>query len=145
MEMMAPSGPVYQAGTLSGNPLAMTAGIETIKALSQPDVYRQLENRAASLEQGIAGAATEAGVTLQIARVASLLTLFFTGSPVTDYDSAKQSNTGLFGRFHHKLLENGIYWPPSQFEAAFVSLAHSDEDIQHTIEAVAKALKHLKK
>ncbi|MBA7622697.1 Glutamate-1-semialdehyde 2,1-aminomutase [subsurface metagenome] len=142
--MMAPVGPVYQAGTLSGNPLVMTAGIETIKVLSQPGVYHQLETRSSSLEEGLVKAASEAGIGLHISRVASLLTIFFTAKPVVDYESAKQANTKLFGRFFHRLLAEGIYWPPSQFEAAFVSLAHSDEDIQTTIRAVDKALSSLK-
>ncbi len=144
MEMMAPVGPVYQAGTLSGNPLAMTAGIETIRALSQPGIYDHLEKRALSLEKGITEAASGAGISLRISRVASLLTVFFTGEPVVDYESAKQADTTLFGGFFQQLLSEGIYWPPSQFEAAFVSLAHSDEDIQITIRAMAKALSFLK-
>ncbi|MBI2328348.1 MAG: glutamate-1-semialdehyde 2,1-aminomutase [Chloroflexi bacterium] len=144
MEMMAPAGPVYQAGTLSGNPLAMTAGIETLKVLSQPGVYHQLEKRASSLAKGIAEAASKAGISLRVARVASLLTVFFTGQPVVDYESAKQAETTLFGRFFQQLLSQGIYWPPSQFEAAFISLAHSDEDIQLTIRAIDKALSFLK-
>ena len=144
MEMMAPVGPVYQAGTLSGNPLVMTAGVETIKLLSQPGVYHQLEARSSSLEEGLVKAASESGISLHISRVASLLTVFFTAKPVVDYESAKQANTTLFGRFFHRLLAEGIYWPPSQFEAAFVSLAHSDEDIQTTIRAVGKALSSLK-
>jgi len=140
MEMMAPVGPVYQAGTLSGNPLVMTAGIETIKILSQPGVYHQLEARSSSLEEGLVKAASESGIGLHISRVASLLTVFFTAKPVVDYESAKQANTTLFGRFFHRLLAEGIYWPPSQFEAVFVSLAHSDEDIQTTIRVVGRAL-----
>ncbi len=140
MEMMAPVGPVYQAGTLSGNPLVMTAGIETIKVLSQPGVYHQLEARSSSLEEGLVKAASESGIGLHISRVASLLTVFFTAKPVVDYESAKQANTTLFGRFFHRLLAEGIYWPPSQFEAVFVSLAHSDEDIQTTIRVVGRAL-----
>ena len=144
MEMMAPVGPVYQAGTLSGNPLVMTAGIETIKLLSQPGVYHQLEARSSSLEEGLVKAASESGISLHISRVASLLTVFFTAKPVVDYESAKQANTKLFGRFFHRLLAEGVYWPPSQFEAVFISLAHSDEDIQTTIRAVGKALSSLK-
>ncbi|MBI3040974.1 MAG: aminotransferase class III-fold pyridoxal phosphate-dependent enzyme, partial [Chloroflexi bacterium] len=144
MEMMAPAGPVYQAGTLSGNPLAMTAGIETIKVLSQPGVYHQLEKRASSLAKGIAEAASKAGISLRVARVASLLTVFFTGQPVVDYESAKQAETTLFSRFFQQLLSQGIYWPPSQFEAAFVSLAHSAGDIQLTVRAIDKALSFLK-
>jgi glutamate-1-semialdehyde 2,1-aminomutase len=139
MEMMAPLGPVYQAGTLSGNPIAMTAGIETLKLLSRPGVYNQLENTAANLEKGIAAAAAKAGVKIRVSRVASLLTVFFAASPVADYESAKRADTEAFGKFFHVLLAAGIYWPPSQFEAAFVSLTHSEEDIQLTTEAMEKA------
>ncbi|MBI2831582.1 MAG: glutamate-1-semialdehyde 2,1-aminomutase [Chloroflexi bacterium] len=141
MEMMAPVGPVYQAGTLSGNPLAMTAGIETLNVLGQPGVYSKLEEKTSKLEDGIAKVASEAGVRLRTSRIASLLTAFFTGTPVTDYDSAKKSDTALFSRFFTHLLAEGVYWPPSQFEAAFVSLAHSDEDIKRTVEAIGNALK----
>ncbi len=144
MKMMAPEGPVYQAGTLSGNPIAMTAGIETLKLLGQPGVYDQLELKASSLEKEIVKIATSAGVALHIARIASILTVFFTGSPVVDYESAKKSDSALFSRFFHSLLAGGIYWPPSQFEAAFVSLAHSHEDIQLTIMAIDKALSRFK-
>ncbi len=143
MEMMAPVGPVYQAGTLSGNPLAMTAGIETLKVLSQPGVYSQLEAKASTLEEGITTAASEANIALHISRVASLLTAFFTSKPVVDYESARRTDTTLFGRFFQQLLSDGLYWPPSQFEAAFVSLAHSDEDIQTTIRVIDKALSSL--
>ena len=143
MEMMAPVGPVYQAGTLSGNPLAVTAGIETLKVLGQPGVYRQLEAKSSSLEEGIAIAASEAGTSLCISRVTSLLTAFFTRKPVGDFESASRADTRLFAIFFQQLLSEGIYWPPSQFEAAFVSLAHSDEDIQTTIRAIDKALSSL--
>lgn len=143
MQMLAPQGQVYQAGTLSGNPLAMTAGIETIKALAQPGVYSRLEDTASKLEAGITGAAAEAGISLFISRIGSLLTVFCTPSPVIDYNSAKQSDTALFGLLFRELLLSGIYWPPSQFEAIFVSLAHSDDDIEKTIGAVRSALKHL--
>ncbi len=140
MQMMAPVGPVYQAGTLSGNPLAMTAGIETLKILGQPEIYSQLEAKSSSLEEGIAIAASEVDISLHISCVASLLTIFFTTGPVVDYESATQANTMLFGKFFQQLLSEGIYWPPSQFEAVFVSLAHSDEDIHTTIRAIVKAL-----
>jgi glutamate-1-semialdehyde 2,1-aminomutase len=145
MRMMAPSGPVYQAGTLSGNPLAMTAGIETIRALQSPGVYRQLDERVALLETGIAEAADRLGIRLQISRAGSLLTVFLTRLPVTDYDSAKSSDTDLFARFYHSLLSDGVYWPPSQFEAAFVSLAHTEKDIRTTTDAVSRALSGLKR
>ncbi len=145
MEMMAPVGPVYQAGTLSGNPLVMTAGIETLKILSQPGAYERLEAMASSLEKGITTAASETDTALLISRIGSLLTAFFTTEPVIDYQSAMRADTALFGRFFQQLLAKGIYWPPSQFEAAFVSLAHSDEDIQATINAISSALIFLQK
>lgn len=140
MEMIAPVGSVYQAGTLSGNPLAMTAGIETLKILKQPGIYRQLEARASSLEKGIVKALAETKVRGHVARVASLLTLFFTSKAVVDYESASQADSTLFGKFFQQLLSEGIYWPPSQFEAAFLSLAHSNEDIKLTNIAITKAL-----
>jgi glutamate-1-semialdehyde 2,1-aminomutase len=144
MEMIAPVGQVYQAGTLSGNPLAMTAGIETINVLGQPGVYSQLENKAAKLEEGIARAAAKAGMSLHISRASSLLTIFFTSNAVIDYETAKQANTTAFSKFFHRLLAEGIYWPPSQFEAGFVSLAHSDQDIRLTTRAIDKALGSLR-
>ncbi len=143
MEMMAPVGPVYQAGTLSGNPLAMTAGIETLKILSQPGVYERLEKASSRLEEGIAKAIAASNFRLNISRFTSLLTIFFTNNQVLDYDSVSGADTALFGRFFHQLLAQGIYWPPSQFEAAFISLAHSDEDIQATVEIIEKALSGL--
>ncbi|MFC1982297.1 glutamate-1-semialdehyde 2,1-aminomutase [Chloroflexota bacterium] len=144
MEMMAPDGPVYQAGTLSGNPLAMTAGIETLKVLSQPDIYEHLEKTASRLEEGIAEAVSAPGFKLHISRFASLLTIFFTDNPVLDYESVSGADTELFSRFFQQLLAQGIYWPPSQFEAAFLSIAHSDEDIQRTVRAIDRALDCLK-
>ena len=143
MGMMAPVGPVYQAGTLSGNPLVMTAGIETIKVLSQPGIYSQLETKSSSLEKGITEAVSSLDFSINISRVTSLLTVFFTGSAVADYESAKQADTTLFGRFFRHLLAEGIYWPPSQFEAAFVSLEHSNEDVQLTISSIIKSLNSL--
>jgi len=143
MEMVAPLGPVYQAGTLSGNPLVMTAGIETLKVLSQPGVYEQLEAKSSALAEGIAKMAAEAGINLYIGRVASLLTIFFTAKAVVDYESARQADTKLFARFFQQLLSAGIYWPPSQFEAAFISTAHTDEDIQFTLGAIKTALSSL--
>ncbi|MFQ5997257.1 MAG: glutamate-1-semialdehyde 2,1-aminomutase [Dehalococcoidales bacterium] len=143
MEMMAPTGSVYQAGTLSGNPLAMTAGIETLKVLGQPGVYEQLEKTTAYLEEGITRAASAINFDLSISRLASLLTVFFTRNPALDYESVSQADTALFGRFFQQLLTEGIYWPPSQFEAAFISLAHSFEDIKTTIEAIDKVLNRL--
>ena len=144
MEMMAPLGPVYQAGTLSGNPLVMTAGAETLQALSQPEVYQQLEAKASSLEEGIVISASRAGISLRTSRLTSLLTVFFTDSPVINYESARQADTALFGRFFQQLLAAGIYWPPSQFEAAFISLAHNDDDIRTTLESIEKALSSIR-
>ena len=143
MEMMAPAGSVYQAGTLSGNPLAMTAGIETLKILSQPGAYERLEDTAHFLEEGIVKAASSLKPNLTVSRFASLLTLFFTKNSVLDYESVSQADTVLFGRFFQQLLAKGIYWPPSQFETAFVSLAHSAEDVQTTIDKISKALSHV--
>jgi glutamate-1-semialdehyde 2,1-aminomutase len=140
MEMMAPIGPVYQAGTLSGNPLAMTAGIETLKILSQRGTYERLEKASSQLEEGISNAVSSLELKLNISRFSSLLTIFFTDSPVLDYESASQADTSLFGELFHQLLSEGIYWPPSQFESAFVSLAHSDDDIQTTVDKISKAL-----
>lgn len=143
MEMVAPVGSVYQAGTLSGNPLAMTAGIETLKLLNQPGVYCQLEAQSSFLEEGIIEAASKSGVMVQVSRVGSIITVFFTGGPVTDYESALQADTGLYARFFRQLLAGGIYWPPSQFEAAFISTAHTNADIQDTIRAIRKAFSSL--
>ncbi|MFC1991795.1 glutamate-1-semialdehyde 2,1-aminomutase [Chloroflexota bacterium] len=143
MEMMAPVGPVYQAGTLSGNPLAMTAGIETLKILSQPGVYERLEEATSLLEKGIIRAASSAKIKLNISRAASLLTIFFSDNVAVDFASASTADTTLFGKFFRQLLEQGIYWPPSQFEAAFISLAHSDEDIRKTIKAIEQAFANL--
>ena len=139
MEMVAPLGPVYQAGTLSGNPLAMTAGIETLKVLNQPEIYHHLEVKSKLLEEGIKDAVDKSAIDVQVSRVGSLLTIFFSNKPVTDYETAREADTELFGSFFHRMLANGIYWPPSQFEAAFVSIAHTETDIHSTIEAVKQA------
>ena len=143
MEKIAPLGPIYQAGTLSGNPLAMVAGIETLKALSKPGVYKTLEKLSADLEQGLRAAATEAGVPVTLNRVGSMFTAFFTDRKVKDFASAKTSDTGKFGRFFRSMLSNGVNLAPSQFEAAFMSLAHTRADINKTIEAARKSLKGL--
>lgn len=139
MEMVAPLGQVYQAGTLSGNPLAMTAGIEALKLLSQPEVYSQLEAKSSLLERGLLQAANRAGINIQVSRVGSILTAFFTRKPVTDYETARRANTELYARFFHQMLSLGIYLPPSQFEATFTSMAHTDDDIQATVDAANKA------
>ena len=144
MKLIAPEGPVYQAGTLSGNPLAVTAGIETLRLLKKPGVYRQLEERGRLLSEGLLEAARELGVGVTLNRVGSMMTLFFTPGPVTDYASAKKSDTIAFARFFRAMLEEGIYLPPSQFEAAFLSTAHTSADIAKTVRAARTAFKKLK-
>ncbi len=141
MQMVAPLGPVYQAGTLSGNPLAMAAGIATLDAIAATqNAYAQLEARGAQLERGLNDAARAAKIPVVVNRVGSMLTAFFTPSPVTDYASAKTADTRRYARFFHTMLELGIYLAPSQFEAAFVSLAHTEADIARTVAAAGKAL-----
>ncbi|HZN91866.1 MAG TPA: glutamate-1-semialdehyde 2,1-aminomutase [Myxococcales bacterium] len=140
MAKIAPEGPIYQAGTLSGNPLAVAAGIACLKELARPGAYERLEATSAALCQGIAAAAREASVPLTLNRVGSMWTAFFTADPVYDYASAKRADTQRFGRFFHALLDRGVYLPPSQFEAAFVSLAHGEAEVRHTLEAVRQAL-----
>ncbi|MFZ5876469.1 MAG: glutamate-1-semialdehyde 2,1-aminomutase [Nitrospirota bacterium] len=139
MQLIAPAGPVYQAGTLSGNPLAVSAGIATLKLLQKSTVYDVLEARGAELENGLAEAAKSSGVPVQINRAGSVLTVFFTATQVRDYDTAKTSDTARFGRFFGAMLEAGVYLPPSQFEAWFISLAHSDREIARTIKAARTA------
>ncbi|MFQ5779233.1 MAG: glutamate-1-semialdehyde 2,1-aminomutase [Nitrospiria bacterium] len=141
MDQVAPVGPVYQAGTLSGNPLAMSAGIATLRLLQAPGVYEKLEARSAALEEGIADAAHKAKIPLQINRIGSQMTFFFTDRKVKDYEGALQSDRDRFGRFFLALLEGGVYLPPSQFEALFLSTAHSASDIEKTIRAAYKAFK----
>ncbi|HEU4415305.1 MAG TPA: glutamate-1-semialdehyde 2,1-aminomutase [Candidatus Angelobacter sp.] len=143
MNMIAPLGPVYQAGTLSGNPLAMAAGLATLRELKQrPEIYPQLEERSAKLVDGVLAAAREKGVALTANRVGSMFTWFFQAGEVHDWDTAAQSDTAAFGRFHQAMLEEGIYLPPSQYEAIFLSAAHSQSDIQQTIAAAEQALGH---
>jgi glutamate-1-semialdehyde 2,1-aminomutase len=140
MDLVAPLGPVYQAGTLSGNPLAMAAGYATLNYLREhKDVYATLDELAAEVVAGVAAAAKQAGVTMCNNRVGSMFTWFFTGGPVTDWTSAAQSDTEAFGRFFRAMLENGIYLPPSQFEAAFLGAAHTEPDVQRTIAAAKHA------
>jgi glutamate-1-semialdehyde 2,1-aminomutase len=140
MQMVAPLGPMYQAGTLSGNPLAMAAGIATLDALAESDAYAQLETRAAQLERGLNDAAARAEIPVTVNRVGSMLTAFFTAQRVTDYASAKTADTKRYAQYFHAMLARGIYLAPSQFEAAFVSLAHTEQDIAFTIECAAQAL-----
>ncbi len=144
MDLVAPAGPVYQAGTLSGNPLAVAAGAKTLEILERPGFYERLEAISARLERGLLGEARRAGVPLTVNRVGSMLTAFLNAGPVTDYASAKQSDTEAFGRFFGSLLEQGVYFPPSQFEAAFVSAAHTEQDIADTVQAAGRALEKLR-
>ncbi len=140
MDHVAPVGPVYQAGTLSGNPLAMAAGCATLDALARAGTYERLEALTTRLHVGLSRAAEAAGVMVAINRVGSLLTPFFCRGPVADYASAKTADTALYGRFFHGMLERGVYLAPAQFEAVFLSLAHSESDIDQTIAAAEAAL-----
>jgi glutamate-1-semialdehyde 2,1-aminomutase len=141
MATVAPEGPVYQAGTLSGNPLAMAAGATLLDLLARPGTYDTLEARSARLEEGLRRGARDAGATVSINRVGSMITVFFCAGPVTDYATAKASDTKRFGRFFHAMLERGVYLPPAQFEAAFVSLAHGEAEIDLTVAAAGEAFR----
>jgi glutamate-1-semialdehyde 2,1-aminomutase len=142
MDLLAPLGPVYQAGTLSGNPLAMAAGLATIGYLQEhaAEVYAQLEAKSRAVADGVAQEAARARIPLTTNRVGAMWTWFFTSGPVTNYEQAAKSDMAAFGRFHREMLEQGIWLPPSQFEAAFLSTAHSDADIEATIAAARVAL-----
>ena len=137
MELVAPAGPVYQAGTLSGNPLAMTAGLWSLQELS-PKLYRHLAKLGTKLAAGLADAARAAGVPLQVNAFGSLVTPFFTSEAVTDFQSALKADTAAYGRFFHAMLDRGIYPPPSQFEAWFLSAAHTERDVAATIKPRAR-------
>jgi glutamate-1-semialdehyde 2,1-aminomutase len=140
MEHIAPTGPVYQAGTLSGNPLAMAAGYTTLKLLGEPGVYERLERLSARLEEGLRKNAEEAGIPVTINRVGSMICPFFTDRQVVNYETAKTSDTARFARYFAAMMDRGVAVAPSQFEGMFVSLAHSEEDIEATIEANRQAL-----
>lgn len=144
MKTVAPDGPVYQAGTLSGNPLAMTAGIETLKILSRPDTYKKLMQKAEALEYGLKDAARGAGIKTKFYRAGTMFCTYFTDTEVVDYATAKLSDTTRFARFFRKMLEKGINIAPSQFEAGFISLAHSQADINRTARAAYEAFKDLR-
>jgi glutamate-1-semialdehyde 2,1-aminomutase len=144
MEQIAPAGPVYQAGTLSGNPLAMTAGLATLRRLRDRAVYERLEEAGRRLTEGMAGAAREAGVETMTNRVGSMFTTFFTDEPVHDWPTAARADRDAYGRFFHSMLEGGVYLAPSQFEAAFISVAHTDELLDKTVEAASRAFRALR-
>ncbi len=140
MDMVAPLGPVYQAGTLSGNPLAMAAGLATVCHLrDNREIYGRMDRLAGSLVAMVADAAKEAGVSMTANRVGSMFTWFFTGEPVRNWETASKSNTEAFGKFHRAMLDAGVYLPPSQFEAAFLSAAHTEEDVRQTVAAAREA------
>jgi glutamate-1-semialdehyde 2,1-aminomutase len=144
MSLVAPAGPVYQAGTLSGNPMAMTAGLWALKRL-QPRLYKELARRGSILAAGLAEAARDASVPLQVNAFGSVVTPFFTDAPVRDYDSALRANTAAYATFFNAMLARGVYPPPSQFEAWFLSSAHTDRDIAKTIAAARSSMKEVGK
>jgi len=146
MNLVAPLGPMYQAGTLSGNPLAMAAGIATLKRLQEKkaEIYPQLEALSGKLVDGVAATAKDAKVPLTLNRAGSMFTWFFTSDPVTDWESAAKADTKAFGKFFRAMLDAGVYLPPSQFEAAFLGAAHTEDDISNTIAAAKGALSALK-
>jgi glutamate-1-semialdehyde 2,1-aminomutase len=147
MDLVAPLGPMYQAGTLSGNPLAMAAGCAMLKQLRERkgEVYPRLEKLSGELVAGVAAAAKEAGVALCHNRVGSMFTWFFQAGPVTDWDTASKSDTEAFGKFFRSILDQGVYLPPSQYEAAFLGATHSEEDVQRTVAAAKQAFAEMKK
>jgi glutamate-1-semialdehyde 2,1-aminomutase len=142
MEKVSPLGPVYQAGTLSGNPVAVSAGLATLDRLDDA-VYERLESLGARLEAGLADAVRGSKTTARVQRVGSMFTLFFAAGPVRSWEDAKRCDTAAFGRWHAGMLSRGIYWPPSQFEAAFLGAAHTTDDIDRTVAAAAQALRDL--
>lgn len=144
MSMVAPDGPVYQAGTLSGNPLAMTAGIETLKVLSRKGIYSKLEQKAQALEEGLKDAAKKTKVKIRFYRAGTMFCTYFIDKNVVDYETAKTANTALFGKFFRGMLEKGISLAPSQFEAGFLSTVHSNNEIEFTIKAAYEVFKQLR-
>jgi glutamate-1-semialdehyde 2,1-aminomutase len=146
MDLLAPVGPVYQAGTLSGNPLAMVAGLATLDYLCQHarEVYAQLEATSKAVAEGVATEALKAGIGLTLNRVGSMWTWFFSAGPVRNYDEAARSDTAQFGRFHRSMLEQGVWLPPSQFEALFISFMHGDAEIRATMAAAGCAFQSMK-
>jgi len=143
MDVLAPLGPVYQAGTLSGNPLAVAGGLETLRQLTQPGVYERLEEKGQLVEEGLQRAVRDSGITACVNRVGSMFTLFLGVGSVTDFESAQAGDTEAYGRFFQGMLKRGIYLAPSAFEAAFISLAHSPDDLEMTVRAAAETLREL--
>ncbi|HID22038.1 MAG TPA: aminotransferase class III-fold pyridoxal phosphate-dependent enzyme, partial [Planctomycetaceae bacterium] len=135
MDSISPVGPVYQAGTLSGNPVAMASGIATLEVLRHTDPYDRLEKLTERLAKGLQQAADAAGVSVQVAQIGSMFTVFFHSRPVTNYASASQCDTEQFARYFRGMLDRGIYLPCSQFEANFISAAHTEEDVEKTVQA----------
>ncbi|AVQ74097.1 MULTISPECIES: glutamate-1-semialdehyde 2,1-aminomutase [Microcystis] len=140
MAMVAPAGPMYQAGTLSGNPLAMTAGIKTLELLQRPGTYEYLDKVTKSLTEGLLKVARDAGHSVSGGHISAMFGMFFTGTPVHNYEDAKKADVAKFGRFHRGMLERGVYLAPSQFEAGFTSLAHTEADIERTLAAAKEVL-----
>jgi len=143
MAMVAPAGPMYQAGTLSGNPLAMTAGIKTLELLQHPGTYEYLNKVTKSLTEGLLKVARDAGHRVFGGHISAMFGMFFTGTPVHNYEEAKKADVAKFGRFHRGMLERGVYLAPSQFEAGFTSLAHTEADIERTLAAAQEVLESL--
>jgi glutamate-1-semialdehyde 2,1-aminomutase len=143
MAMVAPAGPMYQAGTLSGNPLAMTAGIKTLELLQRPGTYEYLNKVTKSLTEGLLKVARDAGHSVSGGHISAMFGMFFTGNPVHNYEGAKKADVAKFGRFHRGMLERGVYLAPSQFEAGFTSLAHTEADIERTLAAAKEVLASL--
>jgi glutamate-1-semialdehyde 2,1-aminomutase len=144
MNLISPNGPVYQAGTLSGNPLAMAGGLATLEILQEPGAYETLEQRSAKLAAGLQNAAEKAKVPVAINRVGSMIGLFFSDKPVRNFADATAGDTAAFAKFFHAMLEQGVYLAPSMFEALFVGLAHDDEAIEQTLKAAEKSFASLK-
>jgi len=143
MDVVAPLGAVYQAGTLSGNPLAVSAGLAMLRLIDETNPYAELERRSAALERGLSDAAGEVGIAATVNRVGSMMTAFFGDDVVTNWDTAKKADTARYGRFFRAMLEAGVYLAPSQFECAFVSFAHGDAEIERTVEAARRAMRSL--
>jgi glutamate-1-semialdehyde 2,1-aminomutase len=141
MQLVAPAGPMYQAGTLSGNPLAMSAGIAALNLIRDDECWRQMEQAAAKLEAGVASAAKQAGIPIQQTRAGTMFTTFFSETKPVDWNTVKLADKVQFGKFFRQMLENGVYLAPSQFEAGFLSIMHTDTVIEKTLEAVTEAFR----